>query len=175
MPGIDDYENTDWNDWTNRWAYPKFTPCRFFDGLTLIARSDKAEVLSANDSDTGDSITINVFSGLYQYNYEYNWWKEQADDPDFDFEEYKFNGFSYYMFTAQTTEGETEVLVRTDRYSYGGDDVWYNCKWYCFNIGNFSVSVQCNEYEESEDPIELSEDDLQLIIDNIHLTDGAEH
>lgn len=175
LPGSGDWENTDWDTYTGRWAYPEITPCQFFDELTLSERSDKSEVYWV------DGFTMFISSGLWVW----NWKLEDSMDPHFA----EYEACPRHLFTAQTADGETDVLVITDSFKssglyaegeeYNEDEVeWTEYKYntYVFHIGNFTVELMCDsgEWSETGEAFDLSEDDIQLIIDNIHLTDGTE-
>lgn len=173
LPGTEDVDNTDWDTYTGRWAYPKLTPCKLFDELTISKRSDKEEVLWAH------GFTITISSGLYMW----NWQVKDSKDPFYA----ELEESPKLMFTAQTVDGETDVLkyfMEYGSYSYDEegnyneeDEIWYRCNEYIFHIGNFAVHILCDsgEWSETGEAVELSEEDIQLIIDNIHLTDGTEH
>lgn len=169
LPGV--YETTDWDEYTGRWAYPEITPCKFFDGLRLTYRSDKYEMLVFDGNDTIFGFNMCISSGPESYNY----WNQFANDPDYA----EFDGYYKYMFTAQTSGGETEVLSMIDTSTvYEGTDVDFDSSdgtdvietSYLFTVGNFTVDIAPFWSYDVDNPNELSEEDLQLIIDNIHLT-----
>lgn len=163
LPGSSEYENTDWDNYTGRWAYPVMSPCRFFNDLELSEKSDKEEVFYSNDSESDNHFVIVISSGLYNY----NWWNSIRQEDDYAWEAYEGSSF-----TVQTSEGESEVCAHVT--SYGVDDGWYRYHNYIYNLGNFSVEIMCGDYPEDGEPLDLSPEDVQTIVDNIHLVNGLE-
>lgn len=156
-------------EYSGRWIYPELTPCKFFNELFLSSRTDLCERYRCKD-ESGINISILVSSGLGQYHYSVGLLDAGIEYP------YE------YMFTAQTTTGETDVIHRC--YSAGGgtctvydgdgnvieegEDEEYMVNAYSFNVGNFSIDM----YYDNEKT--LTEEEVQLIIDNIRITSGRE-
>lgn len=164
LPGSNDFDNSELDVYTGRWAYPKFTPCKYFEDLRIVYRTDRSEELTSVDSDTGDNYIFWINSGLYDWNN----CNEYITDSDYD-DSY---GWYKHVFTADTPDGEVDVLSCFTYYMV--DDIYYSYMTYTFPIGNFTVNVICESSGEDEDVIELSAEDIQTIIDNIRLTNGLE-
>lgn len=124
--------------------YPTLTPCRFFTNIEMTDANDAYEQFKSIDSYSECEVVLTLINGIDTYN--------AIKDP---IQNGAKNTGSYYMFTTNTSVGETHVI-----YTYDDTHKWYH---YCFNIGDFTVDVWWIN-EES-----LTEEDLQVIIDNIVL------
>lgn len=158
------YESKEGTEYSGRWAYPVVTPCRFFTDLELNDRTDREEWFSASDSETGVFLSMFIYSGLDLYNDTHSYVGETYDDPNMPVTTLKF--------TAKTADGTTDVLeeraVSYISWDDSEEEEEYIMYSYYFNVGNFSVCV-CWDYDEP-----LSEDEVQLIVDNVSLTTGME-
>ena len=176
------YDSKESNEYSGRFAYPEITPCRFFDDLTLISRTDCSSEYQSNDIKTGAFVQLSVASGLNDYNHRQGDVGSSGSGSK--------NKTSEIMFTAQTVTGETEVVHEHTEHivTAGGQaeaeeddnefeaagekmdvvEEIYLMNRYYFYVGNFSVTVAVSGGTQ------LTEDDIRLIIDNIRLTNGVE-
>lgn len=176
-----DWESKEYVEYSGRFAYPKLTPCRFFDTLYLDDRTDHEESLYGVDSETGNGLSINIYTGLDFYDDMENMIGYKSSSPN--------NGPYEYMFTAELPDGQTDVIaqwsiamVSSSSGNYeedeNGDLVFvedeegatteeYKTYHYFYSLGHFSVSLLWSGEE-------LTQDEVQLIIDNIRLTNGTE-
>lgn len=168
------WESKEYSEFSGRFAYPDITQCELMDSVRIYNRTDCSEGLSVESKDGTRYIGIVFSSGLDMYHSQ----KSYVGDD--------WGGVVITaMFTAQTNEGETEVLHQTSTVSessmYLADEDGnpidedgnpidpnaiemneYIDNQYIFNIGNFTVWVYA-------DKDELTEDEIQMIIDNISL------
>lgn len=157
IPGYEDYESSIYNEYSGRWAYPKFTPCKFFKDLTIIERTDSSELLRSVDFDSDIAMSIFVYSGLNIYKGTLEAVSSNA------FDDYEI------MLTTETVDGETTVIYNVTRGTYtidGEESVEMVKNIYTFNVANFSVVIFTDA--------QLTEEDVQIIIDNIRPTNGLE-
>lgn len=176
------YDSKESNEYSGRWAYPEITPCRFFDDLTLISRTDCSSEYQSRDTETDAFIQMSVASGLGDYNLSQGGAGHDRSDSNVITSE--------IMFTAQTVTGETEVIhEHTEHFLTSGGqgetdeednetekaqeetnvvEEMFVLHRYYFSVGSFSVTVSVSGGTQ------LSEDDIQLIIDNIRVTNGME-
>lgn len=158
LPGFDDYEDKMYSEYSGRWAYPKITPCRFFTDMIMKERTDDCEFFTAVDEETGHDIALIIHSGYSYYNA-----RVATMDSVYDWA-------PSFMFTAQTVDGETDVIAERfeNNFTLEGEEPNTEIQYiYYFRLGSFSVSLYSSEYE-------LSEDEVQLVIDNIRVTNGLE-
>lgn len=168
------YESKEYSEFSGRFAYPDIIQCELMDSVRIYNRTDCYEGLSVESNDGTRHIGIAINSGLDMYHSQKSFVGYDSD----------WIAISM-MFTTQTSEGETEVLHQTSTGSESsmylvdedgnpidedGNPVdldaiemhEYIDNQYIFNIGNFSVWVYADEDE-------LTEDEIQMIIDNISL------
>lgn len=170
QPDIASAENF-YFEYSGRWAYPEITPCRFFGELVLTSRTDSSSEYMSVDSETGDQFSFSVYSGKDLYN-------GAVGNIGYDFGD--DSTFIEKAFTIQTVDGEAdvtreyrEIMMLKDKGENGEaletpEEVIYNFSSYTFVIGNFSVSLAPNVGTE------LTQEEVQLIADNIRLTNGME-
>lgn len=154
-------------EYTGRWAYPKITPCRFFGGLVLTSRTDFSSDYRSTDTETGNGLSFNICSGKDYYNS-----MKQGTGSDAEVSE--------MAFTIQTMDGSSdvmheyrEIMLLNDKDENGEaldalEEVIYGFDVYCFAVGNFTVTLQ------PDAGTKLTQEDVQLIADNIRLTNGME-
>lgn len=135
LQGWDDFESSIHTEYSGRWAYPVFTPCKFFTDLEIIYRDDALEILDGTD------IHIEVNSG---YGYERHIVGEKSA-PEL-------------MFTAQTADGEIDVIhVIVDGSTYGWTNDGY---YYFFKIASFEVKVRL-DHELDKEEVQLIIDNIR--------------
>lgn len=138
--------DANYDEYSGRWAYPVFTPCRFFTDLEITYRADAFEFLEGTDIETDTDIRITVTSGGHI-----------EDNRTFG-----SDAAPELMFTAQTTDGEIDVFHLMGQGTILRGEETYDSYFYYFYIANFEISVNL-EYE-------LDKEEVQLIIDNIRPT-----
>ena len=159
-------------EYSGRWAYPKITPCRFFGELTLTSRIDASSMYSSVDLETGATLSFNISSGKDVYN-------SSEYQIGYEFEDGQPNTYNR-AFTIQTIDGEQDVIsdyreiMLLEEEDENGEkldtpeEVIHGFYSYYFTVGNFTVVLQ------PEVKTELTQEDVQLIADNIRLTNGME-
>ncbi len=159
--------DTFYYEYTGRWAYPKITPCRFFGELVLTSRTDFSSDYRSTDTETGKGLSFNICSGKDYYNS-----MKQGTGSDAEVSE--------MVFTIQTMVGSSdvmheyrEIMLLSDKDENGEaldtlEEVVYGFDVYCFDVGNFTVTLQ------PDAGTKLTQEDVQLIADNIRLTNGME-
>lgn len=162
LPMIYDQDDPILTTYSGRWAYPEVTQCDIFNNMLLKTKVDMYERFDFSDK-LGNDTTLTIDSGPSHYDIM----KGHSDTP---YELYDTKPVP--MFTADTVDGTTDVLKRTMWIDFGGTMYYHN--EYIFKIGNFSITVKCQETEDGEDLIEMTEEEIQEIIDNIRLTNGLE-
>lgn len=153
------FDSDERNYYTGRWAYPEIIQCDIFNDMCLLYKTDVFEKFTFNDKSGNESFLI-IQSGIYGYNLD--------KDPEMAPLERK----PVFMFTAETMDGTTDVYSSV--YEYNDDTTSRYSVEYMLNVGNFSITVQCAETLSDEDPIEMTEEEIQEIIDSIRLTNGLE-
>lgn len=163
VPGYWNFDSDESNYYTGRWAYPEIIQCNIFNDMCLFYKTDVFEKFTFNDK-SGNESNLAIASGIYGYNFD----KELSEMA----QHVSDGRIPVFMFTAETMDGTTDVYSSVREYN---DDTTsrYSVE-YMFNIGNFSITVQCAETLGDENPIEMTEEELQEIIDNIRLTNGLE-
>ena len=146
-----------YEEYSGRWAYPEITPCRFFGELTMTSRVDQSSSYTAVDSETGEKLSFIILSGKYMYN-------GARDQVGHEFESGQINRYDI-PFAIQNVDGEQDVINECMEMTLESDEV-FRINSYYFAVGNFTVIVQSGT--------ELTQEDVQLIADNISLTDGTE-
>lgn len=146
-----------YEEYSGRWAYPEITPCRFFGELTMTSRVDQSSSYTAVDSETGEKLSYIILSGKYMYN-------GARDQVGHEFEGGQINRYDI-PFSIQNVDGEQDVINECMEMTLESDEV-FRINSYYFAVGNFTVIVQSGT--------ELTQKDVQLIADNISLTDGTE-
>lgn len=163
LPNLDDFDK--WNEYTGRWAYPEITQCDMLKDIYLGYKSDRFERFYFKDKSGNDTV-LYISSGIQGYNLkvELTDMAQYSDNPM----------LPQLMFTTETVDGTTDIVSSIRQISFGEEDPWQYYREYVFHVGNFTVEVQCAMTDEDEDPIELTEEEIQEIIDNIRLTNGLD-
>ncbi len=173
------YEDKEMEEYSGRWAYPKFQQNELFDEVWLFSRSDDSEMLDCFNNTTGMSATIYIYTGMDYYNNLKDFVGVEFEDPSFPETE--------LMFTTHTSFGETDVLheyheTTSQAKSYDRDedgniiegsekveDFVVKSHSYMFNIGNFSVMVI------SHGEVGYAEEEVQKLIDSfVYVTGDAD-
>lgn len=165
LPGVYDWDNKDWDTYTGRWSYPEVTQSDIFKDMALTDKTDKYERYYFKDKSDNETVLF-IDSGIRGY-------LNKVDSTEM--AQYSDNPMlPQLMFTTETVDGSTDVVSIIKQYSFDDGETWQYRNEYVFHVGNFTVTVQCAETQEDEDPIELTEEEIQEIIDNIRLTNGLE-
>lgn len=161
----DFYELDKGYEYTGRWEYPDITQCDMFNDIYLSYRSDRFERFYFKDKSNNETSLL-IHSGIGSYNnaVDRSEMSEYSDNPM----------LPCFMFTTETTEGTTDVISEILKYGFiDGETGQYQME-YTFHIGNFTAKIQCAETEDEENLIEMTEEEIQEIVDSIRLTNGLE-
>ena len=155
-------EDSFYYEYSGRWAYPVVTPCELFpelllssktdascDYMTPIVEGEKGLMFSIYSGlDLYDSMVLNV--GVDNYNAGEEW-------------------IPANLFTVETSDGTSDVIHEYYEISLlDTDSEPVGIHTYYFHVGNFTVAVS------PDSDTEYDKDQIQMIADNIWLTNGME-
>lgn len=133
--------------YSGRWAYPIITKCTVFDNMILRDMSDRKIEYESVDDNGNVLYTLTIYSGLFEYN------------VDVDLSDYEK---SIVRPRCEIKCGGEYVTVYKAGLKASSEE-GYCDQIYSFKIGYFTVEV-------AKRGDWLSDDDLQVIASNIHLS-----